>query len=78
MTVGTQVLTGVIHGRSIELENTPRLGDGQRVSVVVRPVTPTGEGLRKAFGSWRKDAKKLGLFLTSTYANRADGHRSAR
>ncbi len=78
MTVGTQILKGVIHGRAIELENAPRLGDGQRDSVVVLPAMPTGEGLRKAFGSWRKDAKKLGLFLTSTYANRADGHRSAR
>lgn len=78
MTVGTQILKGVIHGRTIELENAPRLGDGQRVSVLVRPATPTGEGLRKAFGSWRKDAKKLGPFITSTYANRADGRRSSR
>ena len=31
------VLNGVIHGRTIELEQEPELPDGQRVSVQIQP-----------------------------------------
>ena len=31
------VLTGVVHGRTIELDQEPQLPDGQRVSVQVQP-----------------------------------------
>ena len=78
MTIGTQILKGVIHGKIIELENAPKLGNGQRVSVLVQSATPDGEGLRKAFGSWRRDAKKLDPFIASTYASRADSRRHCR
>ena len=72
MLTGTKVMKGVIHGRAIELENVPEMGDGQRVSVVLRPVTPIGEGLRKAFGSWREDAERLEAFISKVDADRAD------
>lgn len=65
-------MKGVIHGKTIELENMPAMDDGQRVSVMLRPVTPTGEGLHKAFGSWREGAEQLEAFLAKARADRAD------
>jgi uncharacterized protein (DUF433 family) len=41
------LLKGVIHGRTIELEQTPELADGQRVSVQVRPEDPPPKWLER-------------------------------
>ena len=55
---------GVVHGRTIELEQEPGLPDGQIVSVVLQPQTATkGEGLLRAFGGWADDAEGLDEFL---------------
>ena len=47
-------LKGVIHGKTIELEQAVNLPDGKEVTVVVQPSEageklPAGEGLRRAF-----------------------------
>jgi hypothetical protein len=43
-----QVIEGIIRGRTIELEDTPEVEDGQRVRVVIEPATdapsPRDEG----------------------------------
>ncbi|MGO8746939.1 MAG: DUF433 domain-containing protein [Thermoguttaceae bacterium] len=41
------VLNGVIHGRTIELEQEPELPDGQRVSVQIQPEEPLPKWLER-------------------------------
>lgn len=63
-------LTGVIHGRTVELNQATGLPDGQAVKVTLEPVAvsaeellPPGEGLRRAFGAWEEDGEELEAFL---------------
>ena len=59
-------LTGVIHGKIIQLEHEPGLPDGQPVTVVVQPDPSrlrSGEGIRGLFGGWVDDAEELDRFL---------------
>lgn len=70
---GTSVtIKGIAHGRTIELERDSGVPDGQAVSVVLRPMLPRGDGLRKAFGSWRHDGEGLESFVREMYENRQD------
>ena len=63
-------LKGVIHGRTIELEQEAGLPDGQEVSVTVEPVllttSPTNPealaALRRAAGAWADDPERLRIF----------------
>ena len=60
------VMSGIIHGKTIELDNEPGLKEGQRVTVVVHPIASaiiTGEGLKQAFGSWAEDSDELDQYL---------------
>jgi hypothetical protein len=60
------VLKGVIHGRTVQLEEEPGLPDGQQVTVVLRPASvklAPGEGIRRSFGGWADDADELDRFL---------------
>lgn len=60
------VLKGVVHGKTIELEDESGLPDGQPVNVTVQPLQEQlapGEGLRRAFGAWADDADELDRFL---------------
>ena len=59
-------MRGVVHGKTIELEQAPGLPDGQQVGVTIEPLPPAGpegsspsEGLRRAFGAWADDAEEL-------------------
>ncbi len=56
MTIGSNILKGIVHGRTIELDHEPGFPEGQRVSVTLLPALPPGEGLRRSFGSWANDA----------------------
>ena len=67
-----ELLRGVMHGRTIELDSEPGLPDGRPVTVVVRPentaVRENGgaspnSSLDRAFGAWAEDAKELDEFL---------------
>jgi hypothetical protein len=67
-----ELLRGIMHGRTIELESELGLPDGQPVTVVVQPenasvgensTTLSGASLRRAFGAWREDAKDVDEFL---------------
>jgi hypothetical protein len=47
-------LHGIIHGKTIELDDDPGLRDGQEVEVTLRPAEMAatwGEGLRRAAGA---------------------------
>jgi hypothetical protein len=48
------ILTGVVHGRTIELTSDPGIADGQQVEVVVRAVSPAksvGDSFRESAGA---------------------------
>ena len=60
MAVTPGVLTGIIHGKTIELDKGSGLPDGQHVQVTVQPYTPLSyeekrEVLRRAAGGWADD-----------------------
>lgn len=65
-------LRGVVHGRTIELDQESGLPEGQEVKVKVEPVLPSegpegdlapGEGIRRSAGAWADDAEELDRFL---------------
>jgi hypothetical protein len=64
-------MKGIVHGKTIELEDEPGLPDGQKVSVTVEPVSaassPTSpdalESLRRAAGTWAEDTEELDRYL---------------
>ena len=69
MATHTTVRRGIVHGKTIELDEETGLSDGQEVNVLVQPVEagaqrlPPGEGLRRAFGGWAEDAEELDAYL---------------
>jgi hypothetical protein len=49
----TRHVQGVIHGKTIELDQDLGMADGQRVSIEVQvdlPASPWGEGIRRSAG----------------------------
>ena len=72
------VLTGVIHGKTIQLEEAPGFPDGQQVTVVLRPKAEQlapGEGIRRSFGGWADDTDGLDDFLEWNRQQRKLGRR---
>lgn len=63
----TTVLRGIVHGKTIELEEAPGLPDGQPVNVTVQPVLQRqhvpGEGIRQSAGAWADAADELDAWL---------------
>ena len=50
----SSVIHGVVHGKTIELKESPGVPDGQEVEVVVRaidPGRPWGEGILRSAGA---------------------------
>jgi hypothetical protein len=48
-----RIFHGIVHGKTIELQEDPQVADGQRVQVIVKTITnpePWGEGLRRCAG----------------------------
>lgn len=72
------VFRGIVHGKTIELDQELGLPEGQSVQVTVQPMptaTPTGEGLQRAFGGWSEDAEELDDFLEWNRNQRKQGRR---
>jgi hypothetical protein len=73
------VLRGVIHGKTIELDQEPGLPDGQSVCVTVQPLPakrlPPGEGIRRSAGAWADDAEELDQFMDWNRQQRKIGRR---
>jgi hypothetical protein len=61
----TNLLSGVVHGSTIQLDQDVGLPEGQRVTVIVQPEVKhiPGEGLRRSFGAWAEDAEELDEYL---------------
>jgi hypothetical protein len=70
-----ELLRGIMHGRTIELESEPGLPDGQLVTVVVQPeeAPSPNASLSRAFGAWAEDAKQLDEFLEWNRSQRRAG-----
>jgi hypothetical protein len=79
MTNNHAVLKGVVHGKTIELDDETGLPDGQSVSVTVQPVQetrlPPGEGIRRSAGAWADDIDELDEFLDWNQQQRKVGRR---
>jgi hypothetical protein len=64
-------MKGIVHGKTIELQEEPGLPDGQEVSVTVEPLSPVQspnspaalESLRRAAGAWTDDPEELDRYL---------------
>jgi hypothetical protein len=69
MSISQAIFKGVIHGRTIELEQELGLPDGQSVTVTVQPSAenqrrlPPGEGIRRSAGGWDDDPEGLDEYL---------------
>ena len=69
MATPATVRHGVVHGKTIELDEETGLSDGQEVNVLIQPVEageqrlPPGEGPRRAFGGWAEAAEELDAYL---------------
>ena len=51
----TKTVQGIVHGRTIELDDDLGVADGQQVEVQVRTLPPSrewGEGIRRSAGGW--------------------------
>lgn len=65
----TQVIRGTIHGKTIELDKNPGIGDGQKVEVILRPESPPrqcGEGIRRSAGAL-VDYPEMDAFMDEVY-----------
>jgi hypothetical protein len=54
----TKTIHGVVHGKTIELEEYPGVAEGQEVEITIRSIpnrTPWGEGLRRCAGTLASD-----------------------
>jgi hypothetical protein len=62
------MMRGVVHGKTIELEEEPGLPDGQPVTVTVQPVSQqeqlaSGEGIRESAGAWADAGDEVDAWL---------------
>ena len=75
MAVNSPILRGVIHGKTIELEQESGLPDGQSVAVTVQPFgpqgrLPPGDGIRRSAGAWSDDPQGLDEYLKQLHQDR--------
>ena len=72
MTTPATMRRGVVHGKTIELDEETGLPDGQQVTITVQPVSdtevlarrlPPAEGIRRFAGGWADDAEELDRYL---------------
>lgn len=64
MSTTTNYLKGVIHGKVIELRESPGLPEGQEVTVLVQPVVlPGNEGILLSAGACIDEADDLDAYL---------------
>jgi hypothetical protein len=70
MSSAPHTLKGVVHGKTIELQEDSGLPDGQEVAVTVRPMGTIPQALLDAFGAWADDQEGLDEFLQQVYRDR--------
>jgi hypothetical protein len=72
------VLRGVIHGKTIELDQESGLPEGQQVAVTIQSLAaekrlPPGEGIRRSAGGWADDPVGLDEYLEWNRQQRKQG-----
>jgi hypothetical protein len=70
-----EVIHGVIHGKTVELQRSLGIADGETVEVVIRPLGRDAQAvelLRRSAGGWAEDADELDEFLARTRESRKD------
>jgi hypothetical protein len=63
-------LHGIVRGKTIELERSPGLPDGEAVVVKLRPVREPGDGIRRSAGAWAGDEEELDRFVAEVRLRR--------
>jgi hypothetical protein len=69
------ILKGVVHGKTIELEQDAGLPDGLEVAVTVRPTKQIPQALLDAFGAWSDDPEGLDEYIKQVYRDRESDSR---
>jgi hypothetical protein len=64
------ILKGVVHGKTIQLEQDVGLPDGQAVAITLVPAAPKGEGLERSFGAWSESANDVDAFFEQVRRDR--------
>ena len=64
------MIRGIVHGKTIELESDPGMPEGQQVTLLVQPISSPEEAIRRSFGGWADDAGELDKFLEGVRAGR--------
>jgi hypothetical protein len=81
MVSANKTLKGIVHGKTIELEQEVGLPDGQEVTVTVQSpprvsqALAPGEGLRRSAGAWSDDVTGLDKYLEWNRQQRKNGRR---
>jgi hypothetical protein len=63
-----QFVAALLHGKTVELEESPNFADGEAVTLYIRPsrslseLAP-GDGIRRSAGGWSDDVPGLDDFL---------------
>ena len=62
----TKTVHGIVHGKTIELDEDPGVADGQQVEITIKTVPankPWGEGLRRCAGTladeWTEEDERI-------------------
>ncbi len=74
----TKTVHGVVHGRTIELDEDLGVSEGQEVEVQVKLVTKNntwGEGIRRSAGGWN-DHPEMGAIMDKIQQDRKLERRS--
>jgi len=73
----TEVLRGIVHGKSIELEHPLSIPDGSEIELVVKPIPISAEQrqqrLKAIFGCCEADGEDLDNFLDWNREQRKHG-----
>ncbi len=54
---------GIIHGKTIKLQEDLGMQDGEKVKVTIRHASPPGEGIRRSAGAWAGAGEELDRWL---------------
>jgi hypothetical protein len=64
------LLSGIVHGKIIELEVDSGFPEGQPVTVLVQRKLPPGEGIRQSAGTWADGGEELDRWFQAIQENR--------
>jgi hypothetical protein len=80
MTTETLIAKGVVHGKTIKLDQESGLPDGVHVLITMQTLVggkrlPPGEGIKRSAGAWSDDADGLDQYLNWNRQQRKQGRR---